>query len=182
MRTSQTCGALLESVKPQGPTGSRSCSLRLRSPQPRRKVCKQSSERSLKPAFAAQHHVHVHVDLQHRRAVAPRRSPTPAGPEHHEASRSELKSRMKSGASASTQLSASSASMSMRMGSSHLCSRHLPTLSEAHSVSALANRPAGRCGLGAGTPAVAARAAVASLRALWVRAAGPRAREMALCS
>ena len=64
-----------------------------------------------------------------------------------------LKSRMKSGASASTQRSASrpmvgSASMSMRMGSSHLCSRHLPTLSEAHSVSALANRPAGRCGFG----------------------------------
>ena len=91
----------------------------------------------------------------------------------------ELKSRMKSGASASTQRSASrpmvgSASMGMRTGSSHLCSRHLPTLSEAHSVSALANRPAGRCGLGAGTPAVAARAAVASLRALWVRAAGPR--------
>ena len=99
----------------------------------------------------------------------------------------ELKSRMKSGASASTQRSASrpmvgSASMSMRMGSSHLCSRHLLTLSEAHSVSALASRLAGRCGLGAGTPAVAARAAVASLRALWVRAAGPRAREMALCS
>ena len=98
-----------------------------------------------------------------------------------------LKSRIKSGASASTQRSANrplvgSASMSMRMGSSHLCSRHLPTLSEAHSVSALANRPAGRCGLGAGTPAVAARAAVASLRALWVRAAGPRACEMALCS
>ena len=67
-------------------------------------------------------------------------------------------------------------------GSSHLCSRQLPTLSEAHSVSALASRLAGRCGLGAGTPAVAARAAVASLRALWVRAAGPRACEMALCS
>ena len=55
-----------------------------------------------------------------------------------------LRSRMKSGASASTQRSASrpmvgSASMSMRMGSSHLCSWHLPTLSEAHSVSALAN-------------------------------------------
>ena len=98
-----------------------------------------------------------------------------------------LKSRIKSGASASTQRSANrplvgSASMSMRMGSSHLCSWHLPTLSEAHSVSALANRPAGRCGLGAGTPAVAVRAAVASLRALWVRAAGPRACEMALCS
>ena len=59
---------------------------------------------------------------------------------------------------------------------------HLLTLSEAHSVSAPASRLAGRCGLGAGTPAVAARAAVASLRALWVRAAGPRAREMALCS
>ena len=87
-----------------------------------------------------------------------------------------LKSRIKSGASASTQRSANrplvgSASMSMRMGSSHLCSRHLLTLSEAHSVSALASRLAGRCGLGAGTPAVAARAAVASLRALWVRAA-----------
>ena len=96
-----------------------------------------------------------------------------------------LKSRMKSGASASTQRSASrpmvgSASMSMRMGSSHLCSWHLLTLSQAHSV--LASRLAGRCGLGAGTPAVAVRAAVASLRALWVRAAGPRACEMALCS
>ena len=56
-----------------------------------------------------------------------------------------LKSRMKSGASASTQRSASrpmvgSASMSMRMGSSHLCSRHLLTLSQAHSVSALCLR------------------------------------------
>ena len=95
-----------------------------------------------------------------------------------------LKSRIKSGASASTQRSANrplvgSASMSMRMGSSHLCSRHLPTLSEAHSVSALASR---EVRFGSGTPAVAARAAVASLRALWVRAAGPRACEMALCS
>ena len=89
-----------------------------------------------------------------------------------------LKSRMKSGASASTQRSASrpmvgSASMSMRMGSPHLCSRPLP-LSEAHSVSALASRLAGRCDLGAGTPAVAARAAVASVRAVWeARSAGP---------
>ena len=96
-----------------------------------------------------------------------------------------LKSRMKSGASASMQRSASrpmesSASMRMRMGSLHLCSWHLLTLSQAHSV--LASRLAGRCGLGAGNPAVAVRAAVASLRALWVRAAGPRACEMALCS
>ena len=81
-----------------------------------------------------------------------------------------LKSRMKSGASASMQRSASrpmesSASMSMRMGSSHLCSWHLLTLSQAHSVSALASRLAGRCGLGEGTRAVAVRAAVASLKA-----------------
>ena len=52
---------------------------------------------------------------------------------------------MKSGASASTQRSASrpmvgSASMSMRTGSPHLCSRALLTLSEAHSVSAQASR------------------------------------------
>ena len=98
-----------------------------------------------------------------------------------------LKSRIKSGASASTQRSANrplvgSASMSMRMGSSHLCSRHLPTLSEAHSVSALANRPAGRCGLGAGTPAVAVRAAVARFGASGCRAAGPGACEMAQSS
>ena len=95
-----------------------------------------------------------------------------------------LKSRMKSGASASMQRSASrpmesSASMSMRMGSPHLRSRALLTLSEAHSVSTLASR---EVRFGSGTPAVAARAAVASLRALWVRAAGPRACEMALCS
>ena len=84
---------------------------------------------------------------------------------------------MKSGASRPME---SSASMSMRMGSSHLCSRHLLTLSQAHS--ALASRLAGRCGLGARTPAVAVRAAVASLRALWVCAAGPRVCEIALYS
>ena len=104
-----------------------------------------------------------------------------------------LKSRIKSGASASTQRSANrplvgSASMSMRMGSSHLCSWHLPTLSEAHSVSALANQPAGRCVWGPG-PRPWQRELWSSrgqfegpLGAIWVRAAGPRAREMALCS
>ena len=56
----------------------------MRSPQPRRKACKQSSLRSPKPALATQHHVQVHVDLEHRRAVAPRPSPSHAGPEHHE--------------------------------------------------------------------------------------------------
>ena len=81
MRISQTGGTctLLESVKPRGPTGSRSCSLRLRSPQPRR------AARALEPAPSLVGAAVVAARLRQRRRLSRRlllRPPhrTPAEP------------------------------------------------------------------------------------------------------